>query len=176
MSLNLTNAAQGGNFTLSRAGGATANISGLGAATTYTIQNITYSNQGKLFFKATAAGAAGPVLDGNTGLAFLSLLPNKACAYVWALTQAGVVQLVQGPIVPYTDTVGGGSNVPNSTRCPFPGLADGSTVLAYVVVKAGSTAVGAWLPGTNNWTGVTGITADAAVDLFSPPTLDPFNA
>lgn len=167
---NLTNAAMGGNLTLSRAGGATANISALAAATTYTIQNVTYSVQGKMFFKATAAGAATPTTDVNTTVAFLGLAANKACAYMWALNAAGTVQLAQGPIVAYTDTSA------NSTRTPLPSLPDTSTPLGYIVVKAGATAVGNWLPGANNFTGVTGITVDPYVDTLGLLAADPLTA
>ena len=170
MSYNLTNAAQGGNFSLSRAGGATANISALAAATTYTVQNVTYSVQGKLFFKATAVGAASPTLDANTGVAFVALIANKACAYMWALNAAGTVQIAQGPIVAYTDTSA------NSTRTPLPSLPDTSTPLGYIVVKAGATAVGNWLPGANNFTGVTGITVDPYVDALGLQATDPLTA
>ena len=167
---NLTGAAAGGNFSLSRAGGATANISALGAATTYTIQNLTYSVQGKLFFKATASGAATPTTDVNTGVAFKALTANNACAYLFAINAAGTVQLAQGQIVPYTDTSA------NSTRTPLPSLPDTSAPIGYIVVKAGATAVGNWLPGSNNYTGVTGITVDAYVDVLGAVATDPLTA
>lgn len=167
---NLTNAAAGGNLSLSRAGGAVANISALGAATTYTIQNVTYSVQGKLFFKATATGAATPVADVNTTFAFVGLPANKACTYMWAVNAAGVVQLAQGQIVPYTDTSA------NSTRTPLPSLPDTSTPLGYIVVKAGATAVGTWLPGASNFTGVTGVTVDPYVDVMGLQATDPLTA
>ena len=176
MSLNLTSGAQGGNFVFSRLGAATANISGLGAAATYTLQAMNYSNQGKMFYKAAPGAVANPTSDGVTGNAFVGLLANKACAFIFGINAAGTVSLVQGPVVPYTDTMNGGTNLPGSTRCPLPGLPDSITPVAYVVVKAGSTAVGSWLPSASNWTGVTGITADASVDLFTVTAVDPLNA
>lgn len=192
MSYNLTGAVQGGNFTLSRAGGATANITGLsGAASTYTIQNVTFSNQGKIYFKATAAGAATPTTNASSisatqanaasGAAFVAqvaqqalagstvALAGSACAYVFGLDPAGNVRVSQGPIVNYTDTSA------NSTRCPLPSLPDWMTPVAYAVIKLVSATPATWLFGTGLWNAA-GVTIDTPVDVAALPANDPLTA
>ena len=161
MSQNLTGSAFGGNFILSRAGGATANISGItGAASTYTVQNVTYSNQGLLFYKATAAGAATPTTDANTGVAFKAQAINTVCAYLWGLNQAGAVGVVQGLIVAWTNTAAG------STPVPMPEFTDAYTPVAYTIVENGASG-SAFTFGTSLWN-QSGATATTA-DLFSLP-------
>ena len=192
MSYNLTGAAQGGNLTLSRAGGATANISGLsGAASTFTIQNVTYTNQGKFFFKATAAGATTPVNNAAsasavaavaaTGAAFVPMVTQQApsgsttvftgsaCAFVWGLDALGNVRVAQGPLINYTDTSA------LSTRCPLPTLPDWFTPVSYVVIKFVSATASVWTFGTSLWN-ATGITIDPLVDVITLTATDPLTA
>ena len=168
MSYNLTSAAQGGNFVISRAGGASANIVIGGAATTVTSQNTTFTNQGKLYYAASATiGTATPTTDAVTGLAFKPVTPNQGCVFVYALTTAGALKVVQGPLT-------GANGVDDSGNWAvypaFPAIPDTLTALSYIVVRAASTASAAgWLLGTNNFTGVTGVTVTTAQDLFSVP-------
>lgn len=192
MSYNLTGAAQGGSFVLSRAGGATANISGLsGAAATYTIQNVTYSNAGKLFYKATATGATTPTTNAasstataasaSSGAAFVTqvaqqapagsttVFTGSACVYVWGLDPSGNVRVAQGQLVNYTDTSA------NSTRVPFPVVPDWFTPVAYVVIKLVSATAATWLFGTGLWN-ATGVTIDTPVDVVALPSVDPLTA
>lgn len=189
---NMNGAAVGGGFALSRAGGATANISALaGAANTHTIQNVTYSNQGKLYYKATAAGAATPTTNAGSpgataanaasGAAFVTQVAQQApagltavytgsaCAYLWGLDPSGNVRVAQGQLVNYTDTSA------LSTRCPLPGVPDWFTPIAYVVIKLVSATPATWLFGTGNWN-ATGVTIDTPVDLLGMPAVDPLTA
>lgn len=178
MSLNLTNAVQGGNLVLSRAGGATANLSGVAAtaAKTYTTQALTYSVIGKLFFAAGAAGATAPTVDGVTGLAFKALQKNQGCAYLWCVNAAGVVSLVQGPVPVQPGSVTVVTNVDDSGNYglvpQFPGLLDTQTPFAYMIVRLQSTYAGTgFVPGaSDNWnaTGVVTTTADT-FDIPSVP-------
>ena len=192
MSYNLTGSAQGGSFSLSRAGGATANISGLsGAASTYTIQNVTYSNQGKLYFKATAAAVASPVNDAAsaaalaaiaaTGAAYRLLVAQQApagkttvftgsaCAFMFGLDALGNTRVAQGEVINYTDTSA------NSTRCPLPTVPDWFTPVSYVVIKLVSATATSWQFGTGLWN-ATGVTIDPVVDLFTETAVDPLTA
>jgi hypothetical protein len=159
MSYNLTGAAQGGNLVLSRAGGATANISAVGT-TVYTIQNVTYSIAGKLFFKATASGATLPNTDVTTGVAHKVQAANTVAAYALCLNAAGTVSIVQGQIVPWTDTSA------NSTAVPVPSVPDTLAVVSVIVVKNGATG-SAFTFGTTSL-GATGIVVDTPFDVFAP--------
>ncbi len=167
MSYNLTGATSGGTFVLTRAGGATANLVTGGAATTVTPQNTTFALAGKLYYAASGTiGTATPTTDYNTGLAFKPLLPSKGCVYVWGLTSAGALKLVQGPFVDL-DSAGAWVSPPQ-----FPPIPDDICPISYSLVRAGSTAsASGWLIGTNNFTGVTGITVTTAVDLFAMPSV-----
>lgn len=176
MSLNLTGGAQGGNVVLSRAGGATANLSGItGAASTYTIQNVTYTNSGKLYFKATASGAATPTTDANTGNAFKALAVQQACVFVWALDASGNVKVIQGPLPVQAGTVGingvlAAQNVDASgniiTAPQFPSIPDTLTPFAYTIAINGATGSN-WTFGTSLWN-ATGITVNTD-DVYQLP-------
>ena len=170
MSYNLTGAAQGGNFVLSRLGTTTLNFVIGGAATTHSTQALVYSVKGLLYYAAAGSGAATPTTDIATGLAFKPVGANQACVFVFGKNAAGATVAAQGKIVPYTDTSAG------STSTPLPIMPDTVAPIGYCVVKGGATNVTAWLLGTNNFTGVTGVTVDTGVDLFSVPTVDPVTA
>jgi len=94
--------------------------------------------------------AASPTTDANTGLAFNALQPNQACALVFGQTQAGALQLVQGPIIAngigVTTTPGALINEPQ-----FPTLPNNFLPLAYTIVRTAPSAA-AWIPGTGAWT------------------------
>lgn len=161
MSYNLTSAAQGGNLVLSRLGAATANVSAVGT-TVYTIQNTVYTIGGKLFYKATAAGATLPATDITTGVAPKTQAINTVCAYGLGLNAAGTVVIIQGQIVPWTDTSA------NSTAVPLPVAPDTVALVSIIVVKNGATGAN-FVFGTTSL-GATGIVVDTPFDVFAPPS------
>lgn len=118
---------------------------------------------------AAQTNAASPTTDANTGLAFNALQPNQACALVFGQTAAGVLQLVQGPIIPtlpgVTTTVGALINDPQ-----FPDLPNNFLPLAYTIVRTAPSAA-AWTPGTGSWTasGVSASTFQNVGELPSRP-------
>lgn len=147
MSYNLTGAAYGGNITLSKSG------LSAGTTTTYNIANATtYAIKGQLYSLATAAAAATPVVDANTGVAFKPLALNQACVFAFLVNAAGVVSVAQGPITSNADLTGG------IGAAQFPGYPDTTTPFGYLLAQAGPTAVGNWTLGINNLSGVTGLT------------------
>lgn len=175
MTINANGGLVGGNVVLSRAGGATANLSGItGAATTYTIQNVTYSVGGKLYYKGTASGAATPTTDVVTGKAFNAIQKNQGCVYVWTLDAAGNVGVAQGPLPVSPTTTGTQTNVDDSgnyTLLPqFPAIPDTLTPFAYSVVRTTSSYAGTgFLFGSANWN-TAGVVA-TAVDLLVLPAV-----
>lgn len=166
MSQNLEQA-HGFTGVLSRAGAASANIVRGGAATTVTSQNTTFAIAGKLYYAASATiGTATPTTDAVTGVAFKPLLPKSACAYVYCLTAAGALRLVQGPVVPNACDDDGTIRIPPS----FPVIPSDLCPLSYVIASASAAASSTgWLIGTNNFTGVTGVTVSTAVDVAGMP-------
>jgi hypothetical protein len=176
MSYDLTGAAQGGNFVMSRAGGATANLSAVnGGAKTYTTQAMTYAVGGKLFFVAGAIGAVTPTTDGNTLLAFKPLAKNQGCAYLWGVNAAGVVSLYQGPMPVQPGSVATVTNVDDNGNYtvipPLPTVPDTITPIAYMFVRLQSTYAGTgFVPGiSDNWN-ATGVVTTTA-DVFSLPSI-----
>src|ERR1700745_2178885 len=103
MTVDLTNAAVGGNFCFS-----TAALTGIsGAATTYSSGSlaIQYAVNGKMqTAKTQVSGGATPTTDVNTTVAFLPQAINTVCCYVWGLNAAGTVLVAQGKITAWTDT------------------------------------------------------------------------
>lgn len=147
MSTNLNGAAFGGNMSLGKAGLAA------GTTTTSTIANQTdYMVGGQSYRKATASNAASPTVDITGGGAFRPLIANTAAIFVYGLDAAGAIRVAQGPIVPLSDVTGGLSAV------HFPDLPDTIAPIGYLYAQAGSTLVGTWTFGTNNLSGVTGMT------------------
>lgn len=155
MSYNLTGAAQGGNLTLGKAG-LTA-----GTTNTYTITNtFTFANKGLLFSQASAANATTPTTDFNTGNAFLPLPAGASCLFVFGVTAAGVVGVVQSlplqlqkGIFPQTNDITGGLGA-----VQFPIIPDTLTPFGYLLVEASSSLASPWTFGVGNLSGVTGLT------------------
>lgn len=154
----------------------------LAAGTTTTISTTgttTYGIKGKAYTKAAITNGATPIVDFSTGAAFLPIpipatAPNLAAGYgsvfTVGLDSTGAVRVIQGTVVPL-DTSGNFINAPQ-----FGGLGpqgSGSTdndfcAIGYIVVKLGATAVATWTFGTNNLSGVTGVTY-TFVDVITLP-------
>lgn len=163
MSQNLQEALGGniclGNFTLT----------GLsGGATTYSSAAVAYAIDGRAYSKALVSGGTTPTTDVNTGLA-MTLTANKAACFAWLLNAAGTVQVAKGPTVNWTDTSA------NSTPVPLPEIPASSVLVAYVVIKGGSTVSGTWTFGSSNWN-ATGIVIDTVVNRVTLPTTLPLTA
>jgi len=166
MSYNLNNAIQGGSITLT-----TAALTGLsGAAATYSTGStaMSFMVDGKFLSKAQVSGGTTPTADGVTGAAFKVQAINTVCAYLWSVDASGNHHVTQGPIVPYTDTSAG------STDVPLPGLPGNDAPFAYSVIKNDSTG-SSFTFGTSNWN-QTGITVDTPVNLCNIPAAIPKTA
>ena len=124
-----------------------------GTTTTSTIANQTdYCIDGKAFRKATASNAATPTADAVTGAAFPAISANQGTVVVYGLDASGAIKCAQGTIEPL-DVQGNFTKQPNfpttiSTVCP----------IGYLVLKGGATLVGTFTFGTNNLSGVSGMT------------------
>ena len=165
MSLNL-NGAVDGTQTFSLAG-----LTGLsGAVTTFSTAALTlqYSIKGKSYAKAQVSGGTTPVVDFVTGVAFKAQAISTACTYVWGFDAAGTIRLIQGVIVPWTDTSA------NSTAVPLPQFPDTFCPFAYSVIKNGTTG-SAFTIGTSQWS-QTGITVDTPVNISRYPAAQPETA
>lgn len=128
---------------------------GLAAGTTTTFSTtaaLPYALKGKAFSKAAVTNGATPTLDRNTGLAFAPIAPNQGAIVVFAFDAAGNVRCAQGG-VQALDSAGNFLIAPQ-----FPIVPDTDCPFGYLVLKAGSTAVGNFVFGVNNLSGVTGMT------------------
>lgn len=109
---------------------------------------------------------ASPTTDANTAAAFTALGVNKTCALVFGQTVAGVIQLVQGPIVDtetgVTTTVGALRDLPQ-----FPPLPDNFLPLAYTIVRTAPSAA-SWIPGTGAW-GASGVSCSTFRNIGQLP-------
>lgn len=169
------------NGVFSRAGSATPNLSAVAAtaAKTYTTQAMTFANNSKLYYAAGAAGAVTPTLDAVTGKAFKPLSIGQGCIYVWTLTAAGVVGLVQGQVPVSLPSGAIGTNIDsngNFTAPPqLPSIPDTLTPFAYSVVTVASTYAGTgFIPGSSdNWnaTGITTTQQDLSYGLPATPQI-----
>jgi hypothetical protein len=149
---------------------------GLAAGTTTTLTQTlaagatanVYAIRGKQYTATALSNTATPTTDYATGKAFLPVLANNGCIFMVGFNAAGTLEAIQGQITPLdTITVPGNFLVaPN-----FGGEGPAGSVntagggndfcpIGYLVVKAGSTASATtgWTFGSNNMSGVTGIT------------------
>lgn len=127
----------------------------LAAGTTTTISTTgtkTYTIQGKAHTKTAITNGATPTTDAATGAAFPAISANQGTVVVIGLDASGAIKACQGttqaldvgglfiqaPLMP---------NVPD-TMCP----------IGYIILKGGATLSGTWTFGTNNLSGVTGMT------------------
>lgn len=137
-------------------------LTATGAETVYdTTVIIDYCVNGKAATKAAVTNGVTPVLDGNTGLAFVPLQPDKGCCFWWSMNISGTVQLSQGDIQdidPDTDLF--------IVHPQFPPVPADDVPFAYMVVKT-TGASSAWTVGADNWN-ATGISV-AISDVFVPP-------
>lgn len=127
----------------------------LAAGTTTTISTTgttNYGIRGKAYSKTAITNGATPTTDYATGNAFLPVAANQGSIYSVCLDSGGNVRVIQGTVAPL-DVNG------NFILAPQLGpLTEDVAMIGYIVIKAGSTAVGNWLFGTNNLSGVTGLT------------------
>ena len=139
-----------------------------GTTSTYTTTvTTTCSINGKF---STTLGAqtntASPTTDAGTGAAFNALSPNKACALVWGINQAGAIRLCQGPIVDtaigVTTTVGAFLTGPD-----WPALPDDFCPIGYQLVRTAPSAA-AMTPGTSSWT-ASGVTCSTIQNVSQLP-------
>lgn len=129
--------------------------SGLVAGTTTTFSTVgttVYGIRGRAYSVAAATNGATPTLDANSGVAFLPVSANQGSVFIFGYNAAGATKVAQGQ-VQALDSAGLFINSPQ-----FPVLPDDFCPIGYVVIKAGSTAVGTWVMGVNNLSGVTGLT------------------
>jgi len=168
----------------------TANLTknSLAAGTTTTISTTgtaTYAIKGKLYTKTAITNGATPTTDYTTGNAFVPIpvplsspnlpgVPNAAAGYGSVYTvgfdSSGNLKVIQGQI---TALDGNGNFI---TAPQFGGLGplgSGSTdnnfaPIGYILVQLGSTAVATWTFGTNNLSGVSGVTY-TFVDISTLP-------
>lgn len=151
-----------------------------GSTTTLsTTGTTTYAIRGKMFSKTALTNQATPTTDFSTGLTFLPIpipatAPNLAagygCVYMVGFDKAGTLRVIQGTIEALDSSgnfitapkFGGlgpaGSGSTNNDFCP----------IGYILVQLGATAVATWTFGTNNLSGVTGVTY-TFVDLATEP-------
>lgn len=154
------------NFRDTRSFVSTAMIAGTTSSYTTTVTSAGVVN-GKFATALTAqTNTATPTTDANTSAAFNALSANKTCALVLGLTVAGVIQMVQGPIIDtrvgVTTTVGAFDKAPQ-----FPPLPDNFMPLAYTLVRTAPDAA-AWTPGTSSWT-ASGVSATTFQNISTLP-------
>jgi len=124
-----------------------------GTTTTYTTTGVThYLIKGKAYSVAAATNAATPTTDVVDGLAFATVSANQGSVYIFGYNATGAIKVAQGA-VEALDASGAFILAPQ-----LPVLPDDFCPIGYLVVQAGSTAVGTWTFGTNNNSGVTGLT------------------
>jgi hypothetical protein len=154
----------------------------LAAGSTTTISNTgttTFAIKGKAYTKTAMTNVATPTTDYVTSLAFKTIpIPNTApnlglgygCVFTVGFDHNGNVKVTQGTI----EALDVNGNFINAPQFGGAGPAGSSTTdndfcpIGYIVVQLGATAVATWTFGTNNLSGVTGVTY-TFVDLITLP-------
>lgn len=132
-------------------------------------QLTVYAIKGKIYNKAALTNVATPTTDFATGTAFRAIpIPNTApnlglgygCVFTIGLNAAGALKVVQGT-TEALDVSGNFINAPQFGGVGPAGPNSGDNdfcPLGYLIVQLGATAVATWTFGTNNLSGVTGVT------------------
>lgn len=155
--MNLNDVNRSGTLTLSKGGLAA------GTTTTYsTTAAVLSCIKGKLYSKSAVTNGTTPTVDVVTGKAFQALTAGKSCIFLFGFDSGGTIRVTQGPIVP-TDDVNG-----DLAALHYPTFPDTIAAFGALIAKAGSTLVGTWTFGTNNLSGVTGMTYTFADLAFVP--------
>jgi len=135
----------------------------LAAGTTTTISTTgttIYSIRGKAYSKAAITNGATPTTDWATGNAFLPVSQNQGSIFMVGLDHSGNVKVIQGTVT----ALDSGGNFITAPQFGGDGPSGSATTdgdfcpIGYIVIQAGSTAVGTWTFGTNNLSSVTGLT------------------
>lgn len=127
----------------------------LAAGTTTTISttgSTHYAIKGKGYIKTAITNGATPTTDATTGAAFVALSANQGTVVVIGFDSSGNVKASQGA-VQALDAAGNFVVAPQ-----FPAIPDTICPVGYIVLKGGSTLSGTFTFGTNNLSGVTGMT------------------
>ena len=137
------------------------------AGTTTTLSTTgtnTFCINGKAYTRTALTNQATPTTDVNTSLAFVGVKANKGSIYLIGFDSGGNIKVAQGEITDL-DASGAFAIAPE-----FPLLPDTVCPVAYLVIKAGSTAdaTTGWIFGSTNNSGVTGITY-TFVDIIALP-------
>ena len=124
-----------------------------GTTTTYSTTGTTvYAINGKAYSTAAKTNVATPTVDIQDGAAFTGVSANEGCIFIACFDTGGTLRVAQGPIQ-VLDVSGAFILAPQ-----MPVIPDGHAAFGYLIIKAGATAVGSWVFGTNNLSSVTGIT------------------
>jgi hypothetical protein len=144
-------------------GNATLTHSGLAAGTTSTTTFLatTYRIGEKTYTKAAGTNTTTPTTDAVTGVAFLPVNIGQACLFMFGFNAAGTFQCIQGPRVSLNDYLG------KLTALPLPNLPETFCAIGYEIIQVGPTG-SAWTMGTNNQSGVTGVTYTFVPTCFPP--------
>lgn len=131
-----------------------------GTTTTYSTTGTTvFAIRSKFYSTAAKTNVATPTVDITDGLPFTAqTFPASAAVggtgsvYVFCFDSGGTLRVAQGT-VEALDLLGNFINAPQ-----LPVIPDSVCPFGYLVVKLGPTAVANWTFGTNNLSGVTGVT------------------
>jgi hypothetical protein len=135
-------------------------LTATGAVTTHdTTVTITYAINGKAYSKTAITTGATPTTDHNDGAVFPGLNANQGTVVVWGLNAAGDVKCMMGKIEAL-DSAGNFKVAPE-----FPNVKDDVCVIAYQILKAGSTLAAEFNFGTDNWNAA-GMTAGVPVNIL----------
>ena len=138
----------------------------LAAGTTTTISTTgttTFCVMGKAYTKAAITNGTTPTTDFTTGLAFRPISANQGTIVVIGLDAGGTIRAAQGSIEAL-DVSGNFINAPQ-----FPNIPNTMCPIGYIVLKGGATLSGTWTFGTNNLSGVTGMTYTFVDMIMLPP-------
>jgi hypothetical protein len=127
----------------------------LAAGTTSTISTTgttTFFIRGKAYTKTAITNGATPTTDAATGAAFNPIVKNQGTVIVVGFDKTGAIKACQGTITAL-DVSGNFIIAPQMPTFP-----DDFCPIGYIVLKGGATLVSTWTFGTNNLSGVTGMT------------------
>ena len=143
-------------LTLRKAG----TVAGTTNTLSFTATPLPYLIRGRHYEKATVTNGVVPLVDFNSGVAFVNILPNQGSVFGLGYDAAGNLRVVQGQTLGL-DVTGNFFVQPDGPTTP-----DTIAMFTLLVVKVGATG-STWTFGTSNFAGATGVTY-TFIDVAGP--------
>lgn len=127
-----------------------------GTTTTYTTATFDFCIDGNAYTKSAVTNAATPTTDGNTAAAFVPLLANQGCSFLFLVNASGTVSVVQGKVRTLSGDADGANATFSTGLSGYPRVPDNICPFGKVIVRVGASG-STWTMGSSNLSSVSNV-------------------